>query len=312
MKRGYKVKREARSKRTEGLTQVLPRLFSSMGKDKEKTYRYQLLLNRWGDIVGEMVAAHVKPVRMDFRKLFLAADAPVWANELRYMERQMIDKINAFVCDELVTSIAFCAPRSEYFRVPRAEEEAPAPEEAVVPIREDVEKAESAVSGVRDEELRKAAARALAQNLALRRSRIEDKWRPCAVCGRLVPPDERFCPVCRREKKDKERAAVTSLLLREPWLRIREAREIIGCSVETVLEAWDALIRKFASRVKKGEEKGKDAETLVMLFASVKPEDLTEEIMRKCLDSLRFDLLPDEDSGKREKSRKRRIPKREA
>ena len=312
MKRGYKVKREARSKRTEGLTQVLPRLFSSMGKDKEKTYRYQLLLNRWEDIVGETVAAHVRPVRMDFRKLFLAADAPVWANELRYMERQMIDKINAFVCDELVTSIAFCAPRSEYFKDPRAEEEAPAPEEAVVPIREDVEKAESAVSGVRDEELRKAAARALAQNLALRRSRIEDKWRPCAVCGRLVPPEERLCPVCRREKKDKERAAVTSLLLREPWLRIREAREIIGCSVETVLEARDALIRKFASRVKKGEEKGKDAETLVMLFASVKPEDLTEEIMRKCLDSLRFDLLPDEDSGKREKSRKRRIPKREA
>ena len=108
MKRGYKVKREARSKRTEGLTQVLPRLFSSMGKDKEKTYRYQLLLNRWEDIVGETVAAHVRPVRMDFRKLFLAADAPVWANELRYMERQMIDKINAFVCDELVTSIAFC------------------------------------------------------------------------------------------------------------------------------------------------------------------------------------------------------------
>jgi hypothetical protein len=30
------------------------------------------------------------------------------------------------------------------------------------------------------------------------------------------------------------------------------------------------------------------------------------------MDSLRFDLLPDEDSGKREKSRKRRIPKREA
>ena len=105
---------------------------------------------------------------------------------------------------------------------------------------------------------------------------------------------------------------MTSLLMREPWLRIREAREIIGCSVETVMEARDALIRKFASRVKKGEEKGKDAETLVMLFASVKPEDLTEEIMRKCLDSLRFDLLPDEDSGKREKSRKRRIPKREA
>ena len=312
MKRGYKVKREARSRRTESFAEVLPRLLSSMGKDKEKTYRYQLLLSHWADVVGDMVAAHVRPVRMDFRKLFLAADAPVWANELRYMERQMIDKINAFVCGELVTSIAFCAPRSDDFKVPRESGSAPPADERIVPIREDIEKAASAVSGVRDEELRKAAARALAQNLALQRSRIEDKWRPCAACGRLVPPEEELCPACRREKQDKERAAVAGLLLREPWLRIREAKEIIGCSVGTVMEARDSLLRKFASKVRKGEAKGKDAETLVMLFASVKPENLTEEIMRKCLDSLRFDLLSDEDSGKREKSRKRRIPKREA
>ena len=145
MKRGYKVKREARSKQTEPLTQVLPRLLSSMGKDKEKTYRYQLLLCHWEDVVGATVAAHVRPVRMDFRKLFLAADAPVWANELRYMERQIIDKINAFVCDELVTSIVFCAPRSEYFKSSQAEKSASSPEEVIVPIREDIEKAEKCI-----------------------------------------------------------------------------------------------------------------------------------------------------------------------
>ena len=312
MKRGYKVKREARSKQTEPLTEVLPRLLSSMGKDKEKTYRYQLLLCHWEDVVGATVAAHVRPVRMDFRKLFLAADAPVWANELRYMERQIIDKINAFVCDELVTSIVFCAPRSEYFKSSQAEKSASSPEEVIVPIREDIEKAESAVSGVQDEELRRVAARALAQNLALRRSRIQDKWRPCPSCGKLISPEEKLCSFCRREKKEKELSALRSLLMKEPWLRIHEAKEIIGCPVETVMEARASLLRTLASKVKKGDETGKDARMLVMLFASVKPEALTEEMMKKYLDRLRFDLISDEDSEKREINRKRRIFKREA
>ena len=43
-----------------------------------------------------------------------------------------------------------------------------------------------------------------------------------------------------------------------------------------------------------------------------RPEALTEEMMKKYLDRLRFDLISDEDSEKRESNRKRRIFKREA
>ena len=49
---------------------------------------------------------------------------------------------------------------------------------------------------------------------------------------------------------------------------------------------------------------------LVMLFASVKPEDMNEEIMEKYMKRLRFDMISEEDFEKRKGSSKRRILKR--
>ena len=117
MKKGKAAKEEARIRKTERFSDVLPRFVSSFGQEKE--YLTHLFFHHWKEIAGPSVALHVRPVRMDFHKLFLAADAPVWANELRYMERKLIDKINAFVCEELVKEICFCTPQEETFAVRR-------------------------------------------------------------------------------------------------------------------------------------------------------------------------------------------------
>ena len=100
MKQGKEAEDSARAKQTEKITEILPRFVGSLKQGK--AYNTQLLIFHWEEIVGCSIASHVYPVRMDFRTLFLAADAPVWANELRYMERDLIDKINAFVCEEFV------------------------------------------------------------------------------------------------------------------------------------------------------------------------------------------------------------------
>ncbi|MBR1759584.1 MAG: DUF721 domain-containing protein [Schwartzia sp.] len=306
MKNGKDAKRQARSKRTERPFEVFPRLVSFIGQ--EKTYRIHLLKLHWPDIVGEAVACHVRPVRMDFKKLFLAADAPVWANEFHYMERKIIDRINSFVCDELVTEIVFCSPRSEYFARKAREREAPE-ETLVIPGGDEIAASEMMVAKakVKNDEVRKAAARAFAQNLALRRARAEDGWRPCADCGRLVSPNESLCPFCARKKREASGAAVRSLLLREPWLHVREILDILDCSREIVRREREDLLRSLAARVRQGDESGDDAKRLVMLYASVKPEGLTEEIVKKYMARLRYDLLWEgeetDKNGKRRKAR---------
>ena len=287
------------AEKTEQFADVIPRLFSCMKEEREKTYRYHLMACHWEEIVGEAVAAHVRPIRMDFKKLFLSVDAPVWSNELRYMERQIVDKINAFVCAELATSIGFCAPGSDSFKVGKTEETENTVKK-IEPLEEERKTAESAVAEIEDEELRNAVSKAYAQNLALRRTRMKEKWHPCAVCGKIVPPDEKMCPFCEREKKEKTISAVSRLLIREPWLRVKEAAKIIGCSSDVVVESRSLLLQKMISRAKKEDEMGENAKALVMLFASVKPEELTEEVMKKYLKRLRFDLYSEENAETKE------------
>ena len=289
MKKGKTGKEAARTRKMERFSDILPRFVSSFGQEKE--YLTQLLVYHWKEIVGPSVGLHVRPVRMDFHKLFLAADAPVWANELRYMERKLIDKINAFVCEELVKEICFCAPQKETFCA--RQEEVSSASAAISALPEDYEKSEDIIANVESEALRAAASRAVAQNMALRRTLTEEKWHPCNSCGRLIAPERKFCFFCSQKKKAEEKKAVQRLLLHEPWLHGYEVSHIIGCSRETAFEARFSLMQTMASRLNKGDETSDEAKLLVMLFASVRPENLTGPMMAKYMERLRFDLLPD-------------------
>lgn len=302
MKYGKGAEDSARAKHTEKITEILPRFVSSLGQGK--AYQTQLLIYHWEKIVGSSIAGHVRPVRMDFRTLFLAADAPVWANELRYMERDLIDKINAFVCEELVREIKFCSPK-EKGNTRQYEKEEPLPEK-IIPKKEEYEKTSSFISEIDNDALRLAASRALAQNFARRRSLKEQGWHTCASCDRMVPSEETYCVFCGQQKKEEKENDVRKLLLSQPWLHGYEISRILGCSSEFVLRERISLLRMFLSRVRQGDETSEDAKRLVMLFTSAKPEDLTEPFIKKSLQRLRFDLLSEYDKkdGRKKKSRK--------
>lgn len=302
MKHGKGAEDSARAKHTEKITEILPRFVSSLGQGK--AYQTQLLIYNWEKIVGSSIAGHVRPVRMDFRTLFLAADAPVWANELRYMERDLIDKINAFVCEELVREIKFCSSK-EKEHVRRYEKEEPLPEK-IIPKKEEYEKTSSFISEIDNDALRLAASRALAQNFARCRSLKEQGWHTCASCDRMVPSEETYCVFCGQQKKEEKENDVRKLLLSQPWLHGYEISRMLGCSSEFVLRERISLLRMFLSRVRQGDETSEDAKRLVMLFTSAKPEDLTEPFIKKSLQRLRFDLLSEYDKkdGRKKKSRK--------
>ena len=298
MKYGKTAENSARAKQTERITEALSRFVDSLAQ--KKSYQIQLLIYYWQEIVGPSIAGHVRPVRMDFRTLFLAADAPVWANELRYMERELIDKINAFVCEELVNEIRFCPPREKISDWRREKEELPP--EIIQPKKEEYEKTSSFVSEIENDALRTAASRALAQNFARRRSLRKEGWHTCACCDRLVPAKDTYCAFCGQKKKEEKEKDVRRLLLREPWLHGYEVSRILDCPPEFVLRERVSLLRMFLSRVRQGDETSEDAKRLVMLFASARPEDLTEQFMKKSLQRLRFDLLSEH--GKKEGNKK--------
>jgi predicted nucleic acid-binding Zn ribbon protein len=54
---------------------------------------------RWPDVVGQAVAAHCRPVRLeDDGTLLVSADSAAWATQLAYLQGTLLDRINR-ICE---------------------------------------------------------------------------------------------------------------------------------------------------------------------------------------------------------------------
>jgi predicted nucleic acid-binding Zn ribbon protein len=53
------------------------------------------LFSRWNDAVGEVVAGHARPVKLDGGRLLVEVDEPGWATQLRFLELDVIERLRA-------------------------------------------------------------------------------------------------------------------------------------------------------------------------------------------------------------------------
>ncbi|WP_419837302.1 DciA family protein [Candidatus Poriferisodalis sp.] len=53
------------------------------------------LNERWTEAVGEAIAAHSQPERLDAGRLTVVVDDPAWATELRYHSSRILAALNA-------------------------------------------------------------------------------------------------------------------------------------------------------------------------------------------------------------------------
>lgn len=74
------------------LQQQLSRLLGSLGSDDATSVRG--VFGAWRDIVGEAVAEHVQPVKLDRSTLVVEADDPHWATEMRFLESTVCAKLS--------------------------------------------------------------------------------------------------------------------------------------------------------------------------------------------------------------------------
>jgi predicted nucleic acid-binding Zn ribbon protein len=51
------------------------------------------VFGRWDEAVGEVVAGHVRPVRLDEGVLTVEADDPAWATEVKFLSSTIIDRL---------------------------------------------------------------------------------------------------------------------------------------------------------------------------------------------------------------------------
>lgn len=73
------------------ITRSLDRMMKSLrGTDRTQV---RGVFGRWDDAVGEQVAAHVQPVKLDQKTLIVEADTAAWATQVKFLTDTIITRL---------------------------------------------------------------------------------------------------------------------------------------------------------------------------------------------------------------------------
>ena len=66
---------------------------SDAGSSSQTAGQLGGVFGRWAEAVGDAVATHVKPVKLDGTKLIVEVDDPAWATQLRFLETALKQRL---------------------------------------------------------------------------------------------------------------------------------------------------------------------------------------------------------------------------
>ncbi len=96
------------------LKEALADFLKERGWDK-KIEGYQII-DHWEEVVGEELAQHAQPIKIEEQTLFLRVKSSVWANELNLRKGEIIEKINLKIKEPTISDLRFKVQPS-YFKL---------------------------------------------------------------------------------------------------------------------------------------------------------------------------------------------------
>ncbi|MEA4835890.1 MAG: DUF721 domain-containing protein [Anaeromusa sp.] len=256
-----------------------------------KPFAMHSLIGHWRQLVGDDIADHSQPQKVEFGVLVVMVDSSVWTHHLTLLKTDILQKIHQYTGEKLISDLRFKAGilRSETNNNTVEMEEAP-PRRYWYQARWNEEEAGQIgrlAAAANDEDVRGASLKLLKKIRLSRRWKEEHGWQACASCGRLRPPGEKECSICAFEARRDKRQNIRELLTGAPWLLYGQLRQYIEC---TSYEYTSVKADILAGLLRDLQEQRLDdlrLSTLVMLTTGLQPEALTEELKMSTVEKFR-------------------------
>ena len=94
----------------QGIGQIVWNVLRSRGY--EKAVKEQMVVQSWGEIVGERIALEAKAVSVENGAVFVHVPSAAWRNELTFLKADLLKKIHDFTGKQVIQDIIFTC-RSE-------------------------------------------------------------------------------------------------------------------------------------------------------------------------------------------------------
>jgi hypothetical protein len=192
------MRRDFNFSRTKRIGGIVNQTLDSLGLRRK--ILEQQCMQRWRQIVGPQIAAATVPDKVRDGIMFVCCKSSVWANELTFLKKDIIGRINKAAKASIITDIRFSS--AGYKRALEAvlkEELSPEAKsvEAVEVDESAKEFAAKVASSAPSEELAKKIEKAIITSQRLKKLKIEEGWRKCAKCGELHDGRGDLCGRCR-------------------------------------------------------------------------------------------------------------------
>jgi predicted nucleic acid-binding Zn ribbon protein len=94
-----------KSKPPEQVNAVLERVLSALNLGlKVKQYR---IWDVWNSVVGEAIARQAQPQHIRAMVLWVAVSSSTWMQQLEFMKRQIVERINERIGEKVISDIRF-------------------------------------------------------------------------------------------------------------------------------------------------------------------------------------------------------------
>jgi hypothetical protein len=255
-----------------------------------RRYNAEVVLLHWQEIVGDEIAKHTRPGKINGGILMVKTKNAVWAHHLMTLKEDIAAKINTFAGEKVVTDIKF---QAGYLQNDQNEENTIGNETDTLiwskeTITEDeLRDIENITGNISDDKLRRRIRNILVKDRSRRKVKAKNNWKPCQQCGIMCPPDSDFCTVCRIQRKAAGRGELKKLLAHAPWLSYNDCLKYVDCHLTEYNTYKNEMIDDLAGEIGQDQTDRIKVATLIMLAKGVTPEAITEELINSTLDKIR-------------------------
>ena len=272
------------------------------GEDFYKEYLRRSIIYGWKDIIGETNAKHIKPLRIEYKRLYVYVSDSSWRSTVYAYKSTYLKNINEFVGEELIDDIVFGKPDEKPVEVVKKndepEESDPAEEIKKINLTdEEIAEIEKSCEKYNDSPLKNVFLETSISRLKYEKYLRKKGHHECPKCGRLCKPEEKICSDCQRNEREKFYQTIRDIFYEVPFATYAEVKNEISnrmpemlsyCQPDVVDRIKSNLVQEICSTFDGKDEK--KIKFLVMLFKGVKPKDLTEKIISQTLYELRYDI----------------------
>lgn len=211
-------------------------MMKQMGIEKRINHKMACLV--WDDVVGAEIRANTNPAYVRSGILFVMVRSSSWANQLTFLKRDLIRKLNQNLEDEIIRDIRFQVGfigRNELLVQKKEVEEVETVDfceldddehRKVTEISEDVE----------DPELQHKLKELLTTDFRHRKGKAKKGFKKCTICGVYVDEFDNVCYICKQTVDGKRIDKVQAILEDAPWLSNAELQQLLPGAIVSEYE----------------------------------------------------------------------------